>query len=118
MKRARLTVQMFSLLIINPQRACTARVTVVVPCVCMCVCPLCSFLPPHASRLRNIGKYGFTVTRKKFYNSVFDVVKNSLFRSYCVICLPLIPLTTPEPQNTDTNGICTRGHDISIRDFN
>ena len=25
-------------MIINPQRACAARVTVVVPCVCVCVC--------------------------------------------------------------------------------
>ena len=28
------------LFIINPRRACAARVTVVVLCVCMCVCPL------------------------------------------------------------------------------
>ena len=26
--------------LINPRRACTARVTVVVPCVCVCVCEL------------------------------------------------------------------------------
>ena len=38
--------------IINPWRACAARVTVVVLCVCMCVCMyvcMCvhSYLPPH-----------------------------------------------------------------------
>ena len=42
-----------------------ARVTVVVPCVCVCVCVcMCvcvrSFLPPCASRPRNIGTYVFT----------------------------------------------------------
>ena len=38
-----------------------ARVTVVVPCVCVSVR---SFLPPRASRPRNIGTYVFTTTRK------------------------------------------------------
>ena len=31
-------VIIFSLCIINPRRACAARVTVVVLCVCVCVC--------------------------------------------------------------------------------
>ena len=31
--------------------------------------------------------------------------ENASFGSYGVICLPRMPLTTPEPQNTDTNGI-------------
>ena len=48
---------------INPRCACAARVTVVVP-VCVSVSVL-SFLPPHASRPRNIGTYGFTATWKK-----------------------------------------------------
>ena len=60
------------------------RVTVVVPCVCMCVCVcvyacvcvcVCmsvhSFLPPHAPRLRNIGTYVFTATRKNFYINIY-----------------------------------------------
>ena len=55
-----------------------ARVTVVVPCVCVCVC-MCmyvcvsvrSFLPPRASRPRNIGTYVFTLARKNFYNRDF-----------------------------------------------
>ena len=44
-------------------------VTVVVLCVCVCVCvSVRSFLPPRASRPRNIhvGKYVFTATRKTF----------------------------------------------------
>ena len=45
-----------------------AKVTVVVPCVCVSVR---SFLPPRASRLRNIGTYVFTATRKNFYNRNF-----------------------------------------------
>ena len=67
-----------------------ARVTVVVPYVCVCACVraclrMCvracvrvyvcvsfrSFLPPRASRPGNIGKYVFTATRKNFYNRDF-----------------------------------------------
>ena len=51
-----------------------------------------SFLPPRASKPRNIGTYVFTATRK--------IAKNASFRSYGVICLPRMPLTTPEPQST------------------
>ena len=42
-------------------------------CVCTCTCvSVCSFLPPRASRPRNIGTYVFTVTLKKnFYNCDF-----------------------------------------------
>ena len=40
--------------------------------------------------------------------------KNASFKSYGVICLPQMPLTTPEPQNMDTNGIHASGHDITI----
>ena len=41
-------------------------------CVCVCVC-VRSFLPPRASRSRNIGTYMFTVTRKNFYNCDFSL---------------------------------------------
>ena len=35
-------------------------------CLCVCVCvSVRSFLPPRASRPRNIGTYVFTATRKK-----------------------------------------------------
>ena len=59
---------LYSFVIINPKRA--SRVTVVVPCLCVCVC-IRSFLPPRASRPRNIGTYVFTATRKNFYNRDF-----------------------------------------------
>ena len=43
--------------------------TVVVPRVCVCVCvSVRSFLPPCASRPRNIGTYVFTATRKTTTN--------------------------------------------------
>ena len=74
-------------------------------CVCVCV-SVCSFLPPRASRPQNIGTYVFTAPRKTFiYIIIVNFVENASFRSYGIICLPQVPLTTPEPQNTDTNGI-------------
>ena len=90
--------------LINPQRACAARVTVVVPCVCVCMF-VHSFLPPHVD---SIGTNGFTATHKNFYNRVFVVAKNASFRSYGIICLPRMPPTTLKPQETDTEGISRR----------
>ena len=54
--------------VVNPQRACAARVTVVVLCVCMCVCMyvcmyVCmsahSYLPPHTleSQKRDTNRF-------------------------------------------------------------
>ena len=45
--------------------------------------------------------------------------ENASFRSYGVICLPQMPLTTTKPQNTYTNGIqaMQHEHDITIRAF-
>ena len=41
-------------------------------CLCVCVCvSVRSFLPPRASRPRNIGTYVLTATRKNFYNRDF-----------------------------------------------
>ena len=69
-----------SFCLVNPWHACEARVTVVVPCmcvyvcVCVCVCVyvrMCvylsvhSFLPPCACRSQNIGTNGFTAMQKK-----------------------------------------------------
>ena len=51
-----------------------ARVTVVVPCVCMCVCvsvSVCSFLPPHASKPRNIVRTCSPRHGKNIYNRDF-----------------------------------------------
>ena len=88
---------------VNPWHA--ARVTVVVPCVCVsgvlwcvcvcvCVCGVLwcvwcavvcvcvclsvrSFLPPCASRLQNIGAYVFTMTRKTFIIVIFTKMLRS-----------------------------------------
>ena len=60
----------------------------------------------------------FTVARKTpLYVIIVIFAENASFRSY-VICLPQMPLTTPDPQNTDTNGIHATWADITIRDFN
>ena len=65
------------------------HIRVVVPCVCVCV-SVRSFLPPRASRPRNIGTNVtvFSATRKKTFIIVI-FAKNAWFRSYgAVICLP------------------------------
>ena len=68
-----------------------ARVTVVVPCVCLYVC-VCvsvhSFQPPRASRHRNIGMYVFTVTRKKLlYNRDLRMLGSEAMASFaCLGC--------------------------------
>ena len=66
--------------IINPRRACAARVTVVVLCVRMYVC-MCvhSNLPPHTLELQN--NTGIVL-------NFADFPKNASFKSYGVICLP------------------------------
>ena len=53
------------------------RVTVVVPCVCMSVR---SFLPPRASRHRNIDVRVHRGTENTFIIAIFT--KNARFRSY------------------------------------
>ena len=53
------------------------------------------FLPPRASRPRNIGTYVFTATRKTLlYIIIVIFAKNASFRSYGIICLPRMPLTS------------------------
>ena len=83
-------------------------------CYRHCGCPACvcvsvrSFLPPRASISRNIGTYVFTATRKTLYIGIIIVIFAEMLRSEAtagVICLPRMPLTAPELQNTDTNGI-------------
>ena len=90
-----------------------------------CGCPACvcvsvrSFLPPRASRPRNMGTYVFTVTQKTLlYIRIIIVifVENASFRSYGVICLPRMSLSTPEPQKRILTESTQRGHDITIRD--
>ena len=54
------------LFIFNPRRACAQRGLLLCVCVCVCVCvSVRSFLPPRASRPRNMGTYVITATRKK-----------------------------------------------------
>ena len=78
-------------------------------CVCVCVCvSVRSFLPPRAFRPRNIGMHVFTATRKTLlYIIIVFFAENASFRSYARRrhLLASMPLTTPKPQNTDTNGI-------------
>ena len=68
---------------------------------------VCSFLPPRASRPRNIGMYMFTATRKTILFIIIVILaENASFT--CKLrrhLLASVPLTTPKPQNTDTNGI-------------
>ena len=53
--------------IVNPRRACAARVTVVVLCVCMCVC-VCvhSYLPPHTLESQKRDTNGFCAIQGSF----------------------------------------------------
>ena len=65
------------------------------------------FLPPRASRPRNIGTYVFTTTRKTILIIIIVILaENASFT--CKLrrhLLASMPLTTPKSQNTDTNGI-------------
>ena len=64
-----------------------------------------SFLPPRASIHRKY-RYVYTCSQrhgKLFYNIIIVIfAENASFRSYVVICLPRIPLTTTEPCNIMT----------------
>ena len=83
-------------------------------CYRHCGCPACvrvsvrSFLPPRASRPRNIGTYVFTAARKTLYIAIIIVIfaENASFRNYgWRQLLASNAITAPELQNTDTNGI-------------
>ena len=66
-------------------------------CVCVCVR---SFLPPRASRSRN--NYGYVRVHCDTENSLYSASFRSYGRRHL---LASKPLTAPELQNTDTNGI-------------
>ena len=90
---------------IELQRFIIVTVAVLRVCVCLFVY---SFLPPRASTPRNIGAYVFTATRKTLYSYYNRDFLLKMLRSEAtagVICLPRMPLTAPELQNTDANGI-------------
>ena len=93
-----------------------ARVTEVVPCVCVSV-SVRSFLPPRASRPRNIGTYMFTATRKNFYNPVFLLKMLRSEDTASFSCLECNQLHLSSEIWTPTES-AQRGHDIAIRDFN
>ena len=91
-----------------------ARITVVVPCVCVCVC-VCvrSFLPPHASRPRNIGTYirVHRDTEKSLIIVIFaKKLRSEVTASFaCLLLSSKIRIPTKSTQ---------REYDITIRDFN
>ena len=79
-------------IIINPRRACAARVTVVVLCVYMYVCMyVCVYVCPLIPASSHIG-----ITKERYQRIlrntgiVFfaDFPKNASFKSYGIICLP------------------------------
>ena len=69
--------------LINPRRACAARVTVVVLCVCVCVC-VCLSAPfrPLRVKVNNTN----ASSRQEKENKTGDFLKNSPFKSYGIIC--------------------------------
>ena len=70
--------------IINPRRACAARVTVVVLCVCVCVCVSAPFRPLRVKvSLENDTNAS---SRQDKENKTGDFLKNAPFKSYGVIC--------------------------------
>ena len=81
------------LLFIIPRCACTARVTVVVLCVCMYVCMcVCVYVCPLIPAASHIG-----ITKERYQQILWntgivlnfaDFRKNASFKSYGVICLP------------------------------
>ena len=83
--------------IINPRRACAARVTVVVLCVCMCVCVyvcmyVCMCVCPLIAATSHIGitkeRYQRILRNTGIVLNFADFPKNASCKSYGVICLP------------------------------
>ena len=87
----------YFLFIINPRRACAARVTVIVLCVCMCVCMyvcmyVCMCVCPLIPAASHIGitkeRYQRILRNTGIVLNFSDFFKNASFKSYGVICLP------------------------------
>ena len=73
--------------LVNPWRACAARVTVVVLCVCMYVyvCPII----PAASHIEiTKERYQRILRNTGIVLNFADFPKNASFKGYGVICLP------------------------------
>ena len=83
----------FCTTVMNPWRACAARVTVVVLCVCMyvCVC-VCMCVCPLIPAASHIGitkeRYQRILRNTGIVLNFADFPKNASFKSYGVICLP------------------------------
>ena len=76
-------------LFINPRRACAARVTVVVLCVCMYVCMCVCPLIPAASHIGITNeRYQRILRNTGIVLNFANFPKNASFKSYGVICLP------------------------------
>ena len=78
-------VRGYFIIIINPRRACAARVTVVVLCVCMYVCPL---IPAVSHIGITKERYQRILRNTGIVLNFADFPKNASFKSYGVICLP------------------------------
>ena len=74
----------YFLFIINPLRACAARVTVVVLCVCLCVCLSAPFRPLRVKVSPENDNNASSRQDKE--NKTGDFLKNAPFKSYGVIC--------------------------------
>ena len=81
-KRALRYIKLHNLTIINPRRACAARVTVVVLCVCVCLSA------PFRPLRVNVSPENYTnaSSRQDKENKNGDFLKNAPFKSYGVIC--------------------------------
>ena len=77
--------------LINPRRACAARVTVVVLCVCVCVClSVCLSVCYHSSsgivHFYAPTNVPIASIRNSLSFCLVDFDKNAWFRSYGIIC--------------------------------
>ena len=75
-----------SFLLINPRRACAARVTVLGLCVCVCVC-VCLSAPFRPLRVKVSPENDTNASsRQDKENKTGDFLKNAPFKSYGIIC--------------------------------
>ena len=74
--------------VVNPWRACAARVTVLGSCVCVCVCVcVCLSAPFQPLRVKVSPENDTNASsRQDKDNKTGDFLKNAPFKSYGVIC--------------------------------
>ena len=79
-------LQFVCISVINPRRACAARVTVVVLCVCVCVC-VCLSAPFRPLQVKVSPENDTNASSQQDNeNKTGDFLKNAPFKSYGVIC--------------------------------